>query len=146
MDAAGLAATLVVLAAHVANKIIAFNKRIKERQTLLNGMIESCESVRLIATLIEAQLKAQHVQPISLADHDEDPWHLLALTLEAMKRLLLDFDKELEDLKRKTATTRLGRAILQLKTDDTIPRILQIQEQIHQKHDALSIIIPFALQ
>jgi hypothetical protein len=150
MDAAGVAATLAVVAAHLAGKIRAFNKRIRERQTLLDGLIDSCEAVRLISKVIEAQLKAQlkaqHVQANPHTDKEENPWHLLAITLEAMKKLLHDFDKELGDLIRETATTALGRAILQLKTDDSIPRILQIQEQIHQKYYILSISIPFALQ
>jgi hypothetical protein len=146
MDAIGIAATLVVVAAHLASKIRDFNKRIKDRQTLLNGLIASCEDVRLIAKVIEAQLRAQHIQANPQADREEDPWHLLAIQLESMKKLLHDFDKELGDLTRETATTGLGRAILQLKTDDSIPRILQIQGQIHEKYYTLTIIIPFALQ
>ena len=151
MDVAGITATLVVLAAHLVNKIRAFKQRIKERPTLLNSIIDSCEAVRLIAKVIEAQLKAHHVQANPQADKEEDPWHLLAITLEGMKRLLHDFNEELGDLIKESATTGLGRAILQLKTDDSIPRILHIQEQIHRKYrelsvSMLSISIQFALQ
>ena len=146
MDAVGIAATLAVVAAHLANKVIAFKRRIKGRQAILDGLIKSCEDVRLIARVITAEMKIEYGLANPKANREEDPWHLLAITLEALESLLYDFDRELGELTQETATTNLGRAILQIKTDDSVPRIRQIQEQIHEKYHILSITIPIALR
>lgn len=143
MDAAGIAVTLAMVAAHLVVKASAFRKRMKGRQTLLDGLVDSCAEVRRIAKMIEAHLRAEPRQTETYADQEEDPWHVLAITLGGMNGLLEDFDKELGEITRDTATTKLGRAILQLKTDDSIPRIRQIQEEIKQKYSSLLICIQF---
>ena len=146
MDAVGVAATLAVVAAQLIIKVSAFKKRMKERHVLLDGLLKSCKDVGLIAKMLTAELKIEHGLAEPDADREEDPWHVLALTLEDLKKLLDDFDGELGELTRDNATTKLGRAILQKRTDDSIPRIRQIQEQIHEKYQMLSISVPFALR
>lgn len=146
MEAVGVAATLAVVAAQLIIKVSAFKKRMKERHVLLDGLLKSCKDVRLIAKMLTAELKIENGWAEPVVDREEDPWHVLALTLEDLKKLLDDFDGELGELTRDTATTKLGRAILQKRTDDSVPRIRQIQEQIHEKYHMLSISVPFALR
>lgn len=146
MDATGVVLTLAIVAAKLAVKAKAFKTRMKTRQTLLDGLIRYCEMVGQDAKLIEAELKAEQRQINPHADLEEDPWHILLMRVAEMKRLLIDFDTELGDLTHHSATTLLGRTIVQIKTDDSIPRIKQIQEEIVQQYHSLSICVPFALQ
>ncbi|KAF7508876.1 hypothetical protein GJ744_008585 [Endocarpon pusillum] len=62
-----------------------------------------------------------------------------------MKRLLIDFVKKLGELTKKGATTKLGRALMQMKADNSLPRIKEIQDEMSIRYQSLSICIPFAL-
>ena len=132
MDAAGIALTLAVVAANLAIKARAFRTRMNGHRDLLDHLIEYLEMARDEARMIAAEAQASG---------EEHPWQAIGTRLEAMNKLLKNFNDELGELTQTSATTWLGKAIVQIRTDDAMPRIRQIQEQINENRQSLQSLL-----
>ncbi|WEW55356.1 hypothetical protein PRK78_000786 [Emydomyces testavorans] len=137
MDAAGLAVALAVLATQLTVKMRAFQKRMNDRPTMIDGLLEYCRMVKDDSEMIAMQ--ADRIQAImDPAFHGRgSPLHVLCTRLNGLTRLLSTFDEELGDLTGTSATTRLGRAILQFRTDEALPKMRQVQDKIEQHFHSL---------
>ncbi|EAS32939.3 uncharacterized protein CIMG_03963 [Coccidioides immitis RS] len=132
MDPAGLAVALVAAATELAIKVRAFKKRMNDRPTIVDGLLDYCRMVKGDSEMIAGQ--ADRIQAITDPSfHGRgSPLYVLCTRLQGLTRLLGEFDEELGDLTRSSATTWLGRAILQIDTDDALPRIRHVQDRIEQ--------------
>lgn len=137
MDPAGLAVALVVAAAQLTVKMRAFQKRMNDRPTIIDGLIDYCKIVKDDSEMIAMQ--ADRVQAITDPSFHArgSPLYILCTRLKGLTKLLGDFDEELGDLTKPSGTTWLGRAILQVGTDDALPRIQYIQDRIEQHFHSL---------
>ncbi|KAI1906068.1 hypothetical protein LOZ61_002496 [Ophidiomyces ophidiicola] len=132
MDPAGLAVALTVVAAQLTVKMRAFKMRMNDRPTIIDGLLDYCRMVKDDSEMIAVQ--AERIQGVTdPAFHGRgSPLHVLCARLNGLARLLEDFNEELGEITKTSATTLLGRAILQIGTDDALPRIKSVQERIEQ--------------
>ncbi|EEP77139.1 predicted protein [Uncinocarpus reesii 1704] len=137
MDIAGLAFALAAAATELVIKMRAFKKRMNDRPTLVDGLLDYCRMVKDDSEMIAMQ--ADRIQAITDPSfHGRgSPLYILCTRLDGLTRLLGEFDEELGDLTRASASTWLGRAILQIGTDDALPRIKQVQDRIEQHFHSL---------
>lgn len=137
MDAAGLAVALVVAAAQLTVKMRAFKKRMHDRPSIIDGLMDYCQILKDDSEMIAMQ--AERIQAITGPSFHirGSPLCILCVRLEGLTKLLGKFDEELGDLTKASGTTWLGRAILQVGTDDALPRIQFIQDRIEQHFHSL---------